>query len=228
MVKYGYDAWGNCKVLNASGLEITDDTHIGILNPFRYRSYYFDTETSLYFLKTRYYDPKIGRFMTIDDISFLDPESINGLNLYAYCLNNPVKYYDPFGTSLLAIGLILLGATIVGGIVGGVASYNQGYRGWDVVKYTILGAGIGLAVGGAIIATGAVAVGTAAAISGATSAMFLGVPVLQAFAIGALAVDAFAYIIAPLYGVVDMEGIEYEPITPYTPPSYNSKHPALK
>ena len=97
MVQYRYDAWGNCKVLNASGIEITDDTHIGILNPFRYRSYYFDTETNLYFLKTRYYDPEIGRFMTIDDIGYLDPESINGLNLYAYCGNNPVNCIDRTG-----------------------------------------------------------------------------------------------------------------------------------
>ena len=97
MVKYKCDAWGNCKVLNASGVEITDDTHIGILNPFRYRSYYLDTETGFYFLKTRYYDPEIGRFMTIDDIGYLDPESINGLNLYAYCGNNPVNCIDRTG-----------------------------------------------------------------------------------------------------------------------------------
>ena len=122
----------------------------------------------------------------------------------------------------------MLATTIIGGIIGGSVAYNQGYRGWDVVKYTILGAGIGLAVGGAIIATAAVFVGAAAAMSGATTAVLFGVPVLQAFAIGALAVDALAYIIAPLYGVVDMVGIEYEPITPYTPPSYNSKHPTLK
>ena len=56
-------------------------------------------ETGFYFLQTRYYDPEIGRFMTIDDISYLDPESINGLNLYAYCLNNPVMYVDASGTS---------------------------------------------------------------------------------------------------------------------------------
>ena len=97
MVKYRYDAWGKCKVLNATGTEITDATHIGILNPFRYRSYYYDTETKLYFLKTRYYDPEIGRFITIDDLSYLDPETVNGLNLYAYCANNPVNRIDPTG-----------------------------------------------------------------------------------------------------------------------------------
>ena len=97
VVKYKYDAWGNCKVLNASCIEITDSNNIGILNPFRYRSYYYDHGIGLYFLKTRYYDPEIGRFITIDDISYLDPESINGLNLYAYCLNNPVMMTDDNG-----------------------------------------------------------------------------------------------------------------------------------
>ena len=98
VVKYAYDAWGNCKALNANGVEITDTAHIGYLNPFRYRGYYYDTETGFYFLKTRYYDPEIGRFISIDDISYLDPDSINGLNLYAYCGNNPVMGYDPDGT----------------------------------------------------------------------------------------------------------------------------------
>ncbi len=63
------------------------------------RGYYFNTETKLYFLKTRYYDPVTGRFITIDDISYIDPETINGLNLYAYCGNNPVMYTDPNGTA---------------------------------------------------------------------------------------------------------------------------------
>ena len=97
MVKYVYDAWGKCKVLNTSGVEITDDTHIGILNPFRYRSYYYDHGIGLYFLKTRYYDPEIARFITIDYIFYLNPNSINGLNLYAYCFSNPVILIDPTG-----------------------------------------------------------------------------------------------------------------------------------
>ena len=50
-----------CKALNADGFEITDNNHIGILNPLRYRSYYYDHGIGLYFLKTRYYDPEIDR-----------------------------------------------------------------------------------------------------------------------------------------------------------------------
>ena len=122
VVKYKYDAWGKCNtvVLEESATDIAN------LNPFRYRSYYFDTETNLYFLKTRYYDPEIGRFMTIDDISYLDPESINGLNLYAYCLNNPIKYSDPNGTSI-TLGVILGIVALVGLITTcvGVATDNN-------------------------------------------------------------------------------------------------------
>ena len=93
VVKYMYDAWGVCDtiVLNENATDIAN------LNPFRYRSYYLDTRLNLYYLKTRYYDPEICRFITIDDISYLAPDTINGLNLYAYCLNNPVTYFDETG-----------------------------------------------------------------------------------------------------------------------------------
>ena len=97
MVKYVYDAWGNQKIVDCNGNEVVGTNHIGKLNPFRYRSYYYDMETNLYFLKTRYYDPEICRFITIDDISYLAPDTINGLNLYAYCKNNPVMYLDETG-----------------------------------------------------------------------------------------------------------------------------------
>ena len=109
-----YDAWGNCTTV------VIDEnaTDIANLNPFRYRSYYLDTGFNLYYLKTRYYDPEICRFITIDDLDYLDADSINGLNLYAYCLNNPNMNFDPtgnnptmdFGVSTYAeIGDIVLG-----------------------------------------------------------------------------------------------------------------------
>ena len=97
VVKYVYDAWGNHKVLDANGVEITDTTHIGRLNPFRYRGYYYSEDLGLYYLKSRFYDSELGRFISPDTIDYLTPDTINGLNLYAYCNNNPVMNVDPSG-----------------------------------------------------------------------------------------------------------------------------------
>ena len=98
VAEYIYDAWGNHAVVDSNGNDI--ESGIGVLNPFRYRGYYYDTETELYFLQTRYYDPEVGRFISRDSIEYADPETINGLNLYAYCGNNPVMNVDPNGTAL--------------------------------------------------------------------------------------------------------------------------------
>ena len=118
MVEYEYDAWGINTIIDGS------DMLLATLNPFRYRGYYYDTETGLYFLKTRYYDPEIGRFISIDGIEYLDPETINGLNLYAYCNNNPVMNIDPNGTwgfkgFLKKTGLFFggLATAILGGVI---------------------------------------------------------------------------------------------------------------
>ena len=85
---YVYDAWGVTRVLDNNGNVITDQTHIGQINPFRYRSYYFDEEFDLYYLISRYYSPNLGRFISPDIPEYLDPSTPNGLNLYTYC-NNP-------------------------------------------------------------------------------------------------------------------------------------------
>ena len=72
-------------------------------NPIRYRGYYYDRETDLYYLNARYYNPQWRRFISPDDTGYLDPESPNGLNLYCYCNNDPVNYCDPSGHSALSI-----------------------------------------------------------------------------------------------------------------------------
>jgi len=92
VASYTYNAWGECTIgTNVDG--------IANLNPFRYRGYYYDTETGFYYLQTRYYDPDICRFISADDPEILgDLASVVGqLNLYAYCLNNPVMYTDETG-----------------------------------------------------------------------------------------------------------------------------------
>ena len=101
VAKYSYDAWGINYVYDAEGKMNASDSFIGNINPFRYRGYYYDRETGLYYLQTRYYDPTAGRFINADSADYLDPESINGLNLYAYCGNNPVRGSDPYGTNCI-------------------------------------------------------------------------------------------------------------------------------
>ncbi|MGN0813946.1 MAG: RHS repeat-associated core domain-containing protein [Candidatus Coproplasma sp.] len=99
VVEYRYDAWDNHTV---SGTNTT----LGNLNPFRYRGYFYDTETGLYYLKTRYYDPVTGRFLNMDSIDYADHETICGLNLYAYCYNNPVMNVDPNIGEGISIGIL--------------------------------------------------------------------------------------------------------------------------
>ena len=166
--KYIYDAWGNHKVVDANGNEIIDANNIGNINPIRYRGYYYDTETGLYYLKARYYDPETGRFITQDNVSYLVPDHVMGLNLYLYCVNNPVMNVDPTGCIFIFSLLISMGiSALIGGTFSGVKAYNSGERGLDlfadICGGIIYGAAIGatIALGGAtgLAATGATVIG---------------------------------------------------------------------
>ena len=77
VAEYDYDAFGNISI-------ITNINNIATINPFRYRSYYYDTETGLYYLISRYYSPEIMRFITPDSFSILSDTmgTINQCNLY--------------------------------------------------------------------------------------------------------------------------------------------------
>ena len=176
IARYSYDAWGNCiaEYLQSDGTYakinndymVNDTTiinrFIAFKNPFRYRSYYLDFETNLYYLNSRYYDPEIGRFINADDIASLNISQIaqNGLNLYAYCLNNPVNQIDENGdlpkwlrkllgwllvaviavASIVSVGAVAFGAVAAGSLLGSV----------------MLGGGIGAltSMAGSIIAQG--------------------------------------------------------------------------
>ena len=69
-------------MLTPEGDENNDPNFIGNINPIRYRSYYWDDDVKLYYLHTRWYDPEFGRFINLDQLAYLDPETVNGLNLY--------------------------------------------------------------------------------------------------------------------------------------------------
>jgi len=84
IVEYAYDAYGNCTVIYAQNTALAED------NPIRYRGYYFDVDTGLYCINSRYYSPEWRRFISPDQIGALNPNAANGLNLYCYANNNPV------------------------------------------------------------------------------------------------------------------------------------------
>ena len=66
---------------------------MAVLNPIRYRGYFYDTETGFYYLNSRYYDPEIGRFINADGYVSTG-QSFLGYNMFAYCNNNPVNLQD--------------------------------------------------------------------------------------------------------------------------------------
>ena len=108
VVKYKYDAWGECKI------EYPEDATmqariVGACNPFLYRGYYYCAELGLYYLKSRFYDPTIGRFISADSLEYIDPHTVGGVNLFAYCNNNPVMNVDPTGH----MWMLRLGVTLV-------------------------------------------------------------------------------------------------------------------
>ena len=165
VAEYKYDAWGNHRIYNSGGIDITDEisynSNVAKLNPFRYRGYYYDTETGLYYLNSRYYDPSIGRFINADDIGYIQPTDINGLNLFAYCGNNPVMHTDPNGTFFwFFLGAVLIGAAI-SGTMNGISAYNAGQRGWGLFGAIAGGAVMGGAMGGILALGGAAGLASA-------------------------------------------------------------------
>lgn len=93
IAKYTYDSWGKLiSITDETGADKTSDTEfIGYINPLRYREYYYDNETGLYYLNARYYDPEVCRFLNADEN--LDNEA----NAFIYCENNPILFADSNG-----------------------------------------------------------------------------------------------------------------------------------
>ena len=98
VVEYKYDAWGNPTLVRT--LTTAYET-LAELNPFRYRGYVFDEETGLHYLKARYYCSSWHRFLN-PDAAIYDSKRIGESNLYTYCSNRPVVFYDPTGESIKA------------------------------------------------------------------------------------------------------------------------------
>ncbi|MDD3392503.1 MAG: RHS repeat-associated core domain-containing protein [Bacilli bacterium] len=115
IVNYEYDSWGKVvSVKDNNGIVITDQTHIGHINPFRYRSYYYDTETGLYYLNSRYYNPEWGRFIN-EDKNISTEQGFICYNMYVYTENNPICRTDSSGG---------IWFHVAGAVIGGLSSFG--------------------------------------------------------------------------------------------------------
>ena len=146
VVEYIYDSWG--RVVTTSG---TLATTLGADQPFRYRGYVYDAETGWYYLQSRYYSPETCRFISAD-VLLSTGQGVIGNNSYAYCGNNPVMGYDPYGTFdfwgfAKGIGRIVTGiAAVAAGVAVCVAGAPVAMIAVAVVTIT---AGVLTAVNGA-------------------------------------------------------------------------------
>ena len=146
VVEYTYSPWG--EILSTTGDEANT---IGVINPFRYRGYYYDEETGLYYLNARYYDPETGRFINADSIIAVGTD-IATYNMFAYCKNNPIIYSDTDGQwagldDLIAgaVGAVAgLASQFVADIATSVMSGSWQFSNWQ----SYVGSAVGGALGG--------------------------------------------------------------------------------
>ena len=120
--RYEYDAYGRVvSVTDGNGNDVSSQpNHIANVNPIRYRGYYYDTESGLYYLKSRYYDPVTCRFINADGY-ISTGQGLLSTNMFAYCENNPVNKFDPTGNFALTatlggIALWKIGGLIIGAV----------------------------------------------------------------------------------------------------------------
>jgi len=231
LISYHYDAWGNATTTYHNGGAST----LAANNPIRYRSYYYDTTLQMYYLQSRYYDAKICRFISPDDVSYLGANGdLISYNMYAYCSNNPVNYVDPSGHSFIVAALILVATTVIGAIVGGTISYEQQTERIknnsttddetkqnddvsipEIALYAATGAGIGLATGGIILMGAGVGYGlfkVATAGKSIAKVAILGIEAGRWAALGFLSFDIGTFIASTISGI-SFEMIEW--ISPY-------------
>ncbi|MEK5520917.1 DNRLRE domain-containing protein [Heyndrickxia sp. FSL W8-0423] len=132
VASFEYDSWGN--TVKESGTFASSV-------PFRYAGYRYDPETKLYYLQQRYYNPEIGRFLTLDPV-LGDKENPITQNGYAYADNNPIMLVDPDGEwAWMAVGAVL------GGISAYKSANKKSLKGWKKWGYVAGGTALG-AVGG--------------------------------------------------------------------------------
>lgn len=123
IVRYNYDAWG-VPIVTLD----TSESGIAIINPFRYRGYYYDGEIGMYYLQSRYYDPVVGRFVNGDESHCID-----GLgNLFSYCENLPVMKTDYEGYASTYSGIVGFGIQVA---LTASVLYHQGFTGFEAIWF---------------------------------------------------------------------------------------------
>ena len=96
MYNYVYDPWGKLVTIVDDGGYTVSAGSLAHINPIRYRGYFYDAETGFYYLNSRYYDPVVSRFIS-PDVQINADQGPLGMNIYAYCLNNPINRVDVSG-----------------------------------------------------------------------------------------------------------------------------------
>ena len=192
VVTYTYDAWGNITMSGAKA------STIGVINPFRYRGYYYDNETNLYYLQSRYYNSNWGRFLNMDGFAFLGANrDLNSFNMYTYCSNNPIMLSDPSGH--IVISAIVIGVVIGAAIGFGGTAYvdyaedGELFDGSVSAKGYVINTLMGGATGGFVAAAAPVAaefltsyvVPTVVSASSSTAVAVAGAQIVEVTIIGA-------------------------------------------
>ena len=154
VVEYTYDSWG--RLLSCTGSLAST---LGTQNPFRYRGYVYDTETGLYYVISRYYDPEISRFINPDTADALTatPMALTDKNLYSYCDNNAITREDKGGQFWNIIAGVIIG--------GGLELAGQLLSGKSLSEVNWAKVGVSAVSGGLTAAVGPV---VGCLISGAT------------------------------------------------------------
>ena len=174
VVVYNWDnAWG----YNPEPEGSLADT-LGTLNPLRYRSYVYDSETGYYYLQSRYYDPEIGRFINADNYPTTG-QGLLGNNMFAYCGNNPVNRKDDGGEWWN----VVIGA-IIGAAVNAISTAINGGSTTEILVSAACGA-----VSGAFAATGFGGVVGQMAVGAATSAIDSGYQNYNQYKAGKITLD---------------------------------------
>ena len=157
LARYTYDAWGKpLTITDGAGADVSGNaSHIANVNPFRYRGYYYDKESGLYYVGSRYYDPQTGRFINADGYVSTG-QGLTGNNMFAYCGNDPINRSDPSGLFWKEIGNWF---KEVGNAIAGFAKKVANVASKSVSASVEVGAGLGIKKKTAVVNADVTAIG---------------------------------------------------------------------